>query len=231
MSSFWRNFRHQQHRKLSFWQLSGQLVRKISSKWQSLLTAPKVVILTIFGQLVTQISSFSVVSQHWYGVCCWYPSSWKTRKRLPYIINIVYVDYLATAFDIAQWSHSRDNHRLQYIKRWWHLRSLVIVPLIHIGQGVKLYHIYLLDKSAVDHKYVVSDDLPRKEAAKHNADHIRSFLSWPFLSALAQRSERGKQDLVDQLFRRYEEELVHNDSIAPVDLCHAHIVIKKIWVL
>ena len=34
MSSFWRNFHHWLHRKLSFWQLSVQSVIKISSKWQ-----------------------------------------------------------------------------------------------------------------------------------------------------------------------------------------------------
>ena len=33
MSSFWRNFRHWLHWKLSFWQLSVQPVMKISSKW------------------------------------------------------------------------------------------------------------------------------------------------------------------------------------------------------
>ena len=33
MSSFWRNFRHWRHWKLSFWQLSVQPVMKISSKW------------------------------------------------------------------------------------------------------------------------------------------------------------------------------------------------------
>ena len=34
MSSFWRNFHHWLHRKLSKWQLSVQSVIKISSKWQ-----------------------------------------------------------------------------------------------------------------------------------------------------------------------------------------------------
>ena len=34
MSSFWQNFHHWLHRKLSFWQLSVQPVNKISSKWQ-----------------------------------------------------------------------------------------------------------------------------------------------------------------------------------------------------
>ena len=34
MSSFWRNFNHWLHRKLSKWQLSVQSVIKISSKWQ-----------------------------------------------------------------------------------------------------------------------------------------------------------------------------------------------------
>ena len=34
MSSFWRNFHHCLHRKLSFWQLPMQPVIKISSKWQ-----------------------------------------------------------------------------------------------------------------------------------------------------------------------------------------------------
>ena len=33
MSSFWRNFHHWLHCKLSFWQLSVQPVMKISSKW------------------------------------------------------------------------------------------------------------------------------------------------------------------------------------------------------
>ena len=47
------------------------------------------------------------------------------------------VDDLATAFDIAQWSYSRDTHKLQDIKRWWHLKSLVIVFLIHISQDAK----------------------------------------------------------------------------------------------
>ena len=34
MSSFWRNFHHWLHWKLSFWQLSVQPVMKISSKWR-----------------------------------------------------------------------------------------------------------------------------------------------------------------------------------------------------
>ena len=34
MSSFWWHFHHWLHWKLSFWQLSVQLVMKISSKWQ-----------------------------------------------------------------------------------------------------------------------------------------------------------------------------------------------------
>ena len=34
MSSFWRNFHHWLHCKLSFWQLSVQPVMKISSKWR-----------------------------------------------------------------------------------------------------------------------------------------------------------------------------------------------------
>ena len=34
MSSFWRNFRHWLHRKLSFWQLSVQPVARISSNWR-----------------------------------------------------------------------------------------------------------------------------------------------------------------------------------------------------
>ena len=34
MSSFWQNFHHWLHRKLSQWQLSVQSVMKISSKWQ-----------------------------------------------------------------------------------------------------------------------------------------------------------------------------------------------------
>ena len=34
MSSFWYNFHHWLHRKLSFWQLSVQPVMKISSKWR-----------------------------------------------------------------------------------------------------------------------------------------------------------------------------------------------------
>ena len=34
MSSFWRNFHHWLHRKLSKWQLSVQSMIKISSKWQ-----------------------------------------------------------------------------------------------------------------------------------------------------------------------------------------------------
>ena len=34
MSSFWRNFHHWLHRKLSFWQFSVQPVMKISSKWR-----------------------------------------------------------------------------------------------------------------------------------------------------------------------------------------------------
>ena len=34
MSSFWRNFNHLLHWKLSFWQLSVQPVMKISSKWR-----------------------------------------------------------------------------------------------------------------------------------------------------------------------------------------------------
>ena len=34
MSSFWRNFHHWLHRKLSKWQLSVQSVIKISSNWQ-----------------------------------------------------------------------------------------------------------------------------------------------------------------------------------------------------
>ena len=36
MSSFWRNFHHWQHWKLSFWQLSLQPALKTSSKWQHL---------------------------------------------------------------------------------------------------------------------------------------------------------------------------------------------------
>ena len=36
MSSFWYNFHHRLHWKLSFWQLPEQPVMKISSKWQHL---------------------------------------------------------------------------------------------------------------------------------------------------------------------------------------------------
>ena len=42
MSSFWRNFHHWLHRKLSKWQLSVQSVIKISSKWQHFRFSVKV---------------------------------------------------------------------------------------------------------------------------------------------------------------------------------------------
>ena len=50
MSSFWRNFHHWLHGKLSFWQLSVQPVTKFSS-----LAAREVVILTTFGAASDEI--------------------------------------------------------------------------------------------------------------------------------------------------------------------------------
>ena len=56
MSSFWRNFNHWLHWKLSFWQLPVQPVMKISSKWRHFR----------FGGVV----SYHII---WYGYFnCWY---------------------------------------------------------------------------------------------------------------------------------------------------------------
>ena len=81
-----------------------------------------------------------------------------------------------------------------------------------------------------NHQYSFSDKLSPHEAAKRKTNLFRSILSWPFLAALSQRSEREKQELVDQLFRFLADELVHDISGAPNYYHHAHIWIKKIHV-
>ena len=78
-------------------------------------------------------------------------------------------------------------------------------------------------------QYFSADLLPR-EAAKRKTNTIRSFFSWPFLTALEQRPVQEKLRLIDQLFRGYEEELVHNVNAAGKEVYHAHIWIQKIQV-
>ena len=69
MSSFWRNFRHWLHWKLSFWQLSVQPVMKISSKWWHFrfsvhLLKPATVWIIIHGMLWSILKiKLSIVTQ------------------------------------------------------------------------------------------------------------------------------------------------------------------------
>ena len=74
MSSFWRNFNHWLHRKLSKWQLSVQSVIKISSKWQHFrfCVSPKYsVVLLWHGQFSPKSSQQTPQSlRARYGVCC-----------------------------------------------------------------------------------------------------------------------------------------------------------------
>ena len=93
MSSFWRNFHHWLHWKLSFWQLSVQPVMKISSKWRHFrfsewrkLTwhstripvddAPQLqtsiffvstILLALFNSISRKASLYNTI-QHWSGV-------------------------------------------------------------------------------------------------------------------------------------------------------------------
>ena len=81
MSSFWRNFHHWLHWRLSFWQLAVQPVMKISSKWRHFrfsgrqkLSVPKIiqsqyndVIISVMASQITSISTVNstiCLSQH-----------------------------------------------------------------------------------------------------------------------------------------------------------------------
>ena len=85
MSSFWRNFNHWLHRKLSKWQLWVQSVIKISSKWQHfrfsgsgkfLMSETGVTVLSV------TISEKSCFPQH-ISVCCK-----KTARQLNALVRI-----------------------------------------------------------------------------------------------------------------------------------------------
>ena len=80
-----------------------------------------------------------------------------------------------------------------------------------------------------NHLYFSADLSPR-EVAKRKTNAFRSFFSWPFLTALEQRPGRNKKKLIDQLFRGYEEELVHNVDVVAKEVHHAQIWIQKIQV-
>ena len=82
MSSFWRNFHHWLHRKLSKWQLSVQSVIKISSKWQHFRFSvnPKSLISQRFIQWLVQIINKETIKDPLHCTCVrrieWWPTNY-----------------------------------------------------------------------------------------------------------------------------------------------------------
>ena len=68
MSSFWRNFNHWLHWKLSFWQLPVQPVMKISSKWRHFRFSVPHWFLFLYSQVNTFVQVFHLIPllhRHW----------------------------------------------------------------------------------------------------------------------------------------------------------------------
>ena len=91
--SFWGNFHHWLHRKLSLWQLQVQPVMKITSNW-CLSVSVHVQINTskcwlYFRKYEKNVFTFSVISQHLDDTGSWNPSLWKTMTCLHCIVNII----------------------------------------------------------------------------------------------------------------------------------------------
>ena len=133
------------------------------------------------------------------------------EERLPVGLIVRACDLQLKCSDLIEWIDTS-------LTAWkWPTKQYAPFLVIHIHIRFILYpHIHLTGKTTFE------------ETVKCQATYMKSFLSWPFLSPLSkQRTQRQKEEIVNDLLRRYETLLVSNAAVAPGEIKHAYIVIQK----
>ena len=117
MSSFWRNFHHWLHWKLSFWQLPVQPVMNISSKWRLFRFSDR--LSPVRRQALTRTSFFWF---HWFFLPWYCYLSILLIQQLELIMYVVFVKCISNIIDDKS-SHSPKMESF--------ILSVVIVLLLH----------------------------------------------------------------------------------------------------